>query len=73
MTGQREHDKRPRRWVVTVYAVLLALTVPWYWPAGDTRHINGLPFWALATLLAVLATSFFTAWLYLSSQDDGSD
>ena len=73
MTGQRDEEHRPRRWVALAYVALLALTVPWYWPPGDTRHFHGLPFWALATLLAVFATSVFTAWLYLSSPDDGSE
>jgi len=67
VTGQRLNDRGGARWWIgAVYAVLLALVVPWYWPAGDTRHLYGLPLWAIATLLAVVATSAFTAWTYLS-------
>jgi hypothetical protein len=62
--------RKPRRWVMLVYLVLLALVIPWYWPAGDTRHAFGFPLWALASLAAVLTTSVFTAWIYLSSAGD---
>jgi hypothetical protein len=62
--------RSPRRWVGLAYLVLLALVIPWYWPAGDTRHAFGFPLWALASLAAVLATSIFTAYIYLSSIDD---
>ncbi len=61
---------KPRRWIVIVYLGLLALVIPWYWPAGDTRHFYGLPLWVIATLAALLATSAFTAWVYLSWPED---
>jgi polyferredoxin len=64
-----EHHKA-RAWVLIVYLILLALTIPWYWPAGDARHLAGLPLWVLATLAAVLATSIFTAWVFLRLSDD---
>jgi len=56
--------------VVLTYLVLLALAIPWYWPAGDTRQAFGFPLWALASLGVVLVTSIFTAWVYLSQSDD---
>jgi len=55
---------------VIVYLGLLALVIPWYWPAGDTRHFYGLPLWVIVTLTALLATSAFTAWVYLSWPED---
>ena len=61
---------KPRRWIVIVYLGLLALVIPWYWPAGDTRHLYGLPLWVIATLTALLVTSAFTAWVYLSWPED---
>lgn len=61
---------KPRRWIVIVYLGLLALVIPWYWPAGDTRHLYGLPLWVIATLAALLVTSAFTAWVYLSWPED---
>jgi len=61
---------KPRRWIVIVYLGLLALVIPWYWPAGDTRHFYGLPLWVIATLAALLVTSAFTAWVYLSWPED---
>ena len=61
---------KPRRWIVIVYLGLLVLVIPWYWPAGDTRHLYGLPLWVIATLAALLVTSAFTAWVYLSWPED---
>jgi drug/metabolite transporter (DMT)-like permease len=70
---QRSNDGGARWWFGAVYLVLLALVVPWYWPAGDTRHVHGVPIWAIVTLLAVLATSAFTAWIYLSRSEEEPD
>lgn len=66
MAGQA----KPRRWIVMVYLGLLALVIPWYWPAGDTRHLFGLPLWVIATLGALLVTSAFTAWVFVSWPED---
>jgi len=64
---------KPRTWTVIVYLGLLALVIPWYWPAGDTRHWYGLPLWVIATLAALLVTAAFTAWVFLSWPDSDSD
>jgi len=56
-----------------VYLGLLALVIPWYWPAGDARHLHGLPLWVIATLAALLLTSIFTAWVFLSWPEDDGD
>ena len=61
---------KPRWWIVFVYLVLLAFVIPWYWPAGDTRHLYGLPLWVLATLAALFVTSAFTAWVFLSCPEE---
>ena len=52
-----------------MYLVLFALVIPWYWPAGDSRHLLGVPLWALAALAAVFLTSVFTAWVYLTQSE----
>ena len=62
-----------RHGIVLVYIFLLTLAIPWYWPAGDVRHLFGLPLWALATLGAVFAISVFTACVYLLSGDNDAD
>ena len=54
-----------RAWIAIAYLILLALIIPWYWPEGDSRQWFGFPLWALGSLAALLAASFFTAWLYL--------
>jgi len=64
---------QPRWWIGIVYLALLALVIPWYWPAGDARDAFGLPLWVIATLTALFITSVFTAWVYLSDQNDDSD
>jgi hypothetical protein len=63
------NNNRPRLWIAVVYALLLVLVIPWYWPAVDTRQVGGFPFWSLASLGAALATSVFTAWVYWTSDD----
>ena len=60
-------QRKPRRWIIIVYLVLLALVIPWYWPAGDTRDAYGMPLWAL------LLTSAFTSWVFLSWPEDADD
>lgn len=66
-------QRKPRRWIIIVYLVLLALVIPWYWPAGDTRDAYGLPLWVIATLAALLLTSAFTSWVFLSWPEDAGD
>jgi hypothetical protein len=65
--------RKNKLYVGVVYFVLLALVVPWYWPPGDTRRVLGAPLWGLATLLALLLTAIFTAWLYLDSAEHEPD
>ena len=73
MAERQSQHRRDRRWIFAVYVVLLLLVVPWYWPANDASLAFGFPVWALATLAAVLATSVFTAWVYLTQSDDPDD
>ncbi len=69
-----EAQRKPRSWIIIVYLALLALVIPWYWPAGDMRHAYGLPLWVIATLAALLLTSAFTTWVFLSwPEDDGNE
>ena len=73
MAPQQFESQRSRRWMIGIYLVLLLLVVPWYWPAGDATLAFGFPVWALVTLAAVLATSAYTAWVYLTQSDDSHD
>ncbi len=61
---------RPRA-IVLIYLLLLAMAIPWYWPASDTRHLFGLPLWAWVSLSAVMATSAFTAWIFSRTPPEG--
>jgi hypothetical protein len=39
--------KRPHNylswWIWAVYALLAGISIPWYWPAADTRMLLGFP------------------------------
>ena len=46
-----------------VYAVLIAIGIPWYWPADHTGILFGFPTWVIVAISCSLAASVFTAWL----------
>ncbi|NNC66368.1 MAG: hypothetical protein HKN84_16415 [Gammaproteobacteria bacterium] len=73
MSPSENPTPKSRTWILAVYLVLFALVIPWYWPAGDSRHVFGIPLWALATLAAVFLTSVFTAWVYLTRSEGEGD
>lgn len=73
MSASRTPNPKSRTWILVVYLVLFALVIPWYWPAGDARHVFGVPLWVLVTLAAVFVTSVFTAWVYLMQSDGEGD
>lgn len=45
-----------------IYVVLLAIGIPWYWPAQHVSLIAGFPAWVWVAIVAGLATAIFTAW-----------
>lgn len=53
--------KRTRRWLPLAFAPLLALGIPWYWPASDRALVLGVPAWVAAAIAASLAASILTA------------
>ena len=63
------HKCSARAGVFVTYLLLLALIVPWYWPAGDLRQLYGVPLWALASLGAAFATAALTAWICLHRRE----
>jgi len=73
MSASYTPGPKRRAWILVVYLVLFSLVIPWYWPADDSRHIFGVPLWALTTLAAVFLTSAFTAWVYLTQSDAEGD
>ena len=61
-TSQR--NRSPLRWSVWLtYGVILAISIPWYWPADDQTLWLGMPAWAATAVLGSLAMSTFTALL----------
>ncbi|MEM7027407.1 MAG: hypothetical protein AAF410_04185 [Pseudomonadota bacterium] len=62
--------------ILVVYAVLLLIGIPWYWPKSSTLVILGIPAWVLVSILVSLIVSIFTAYLLLTkswSTDDPFD
>lgn len=56
----------PRRHAIVwvVYALLFAVAIPWYWPAGTRGSlILGLPMWVAITLASVVALAAWTAFV----------
>ena len=45
------------------YGVLLAVGIPWYWPAGDTSTWFGIPRWVVVAVGDSAAVSVVTACL----------
>ncbi len=50
-------------WPVLVYAVLLAIGIPWYWPTDNHSIVLGMPTWVVVAIAASTCASVFTAWL----------
>jgi len=64
------HPAPPRhpylRWSTwSVYGLLAALGIPWYWKSEQEVVLLGMPLWALVSLGAGLLASIYTAWLLL--------
>ncbi len=61
------------RWIWAVYAVLFALSIPWYLPKIDPVLIwFGVPYWVVICLAACLAVACFTAFvIYRYWREDG--
>ncbi len=60
-------------WIWVVYAVLLAISIPWYWPQEVGTIVLGMPLWAAVSVLGSAAMSLFTAWLFLKRWPDEED
>jgi hypothetical protein len=52
-----------RRLAPWAYAALLALGIPWYWPAEAGTILLGVPAWVLAAVAAGLLAAVLTALL----------
>lgn len=50
-------------WPTLVYALLLAIGIPWYWPADNHSIVLGMPAWVIVAIAASTCASVFTAWL----------
>lgn len=69
--------KRPHTylswWIWAVYALLAGISIPWYWPAADTRMVLGFPLWVVVSVSGSFAVSCFTAWLFICRWPDDEE
>lgn len=45
-----------------IVLLLLAVAVPWYWPADDRSLVAGLPAWVAMAVLVSVCASVLIAW-----------
>ena len=66
-----EPRRKLRVWLV--YALLLALAIPWYWPAEYRGPLLlGFPLWVAATVLSVILLAGWTCWVIAACwRDEG--
>ena len=61
------HDEPGRHpWIWLVYALLLGVAIPWYFPDGNGTPEPiwlGFPRWVTVSFLATFAIALFTAWV----------
>ena len=57
--------KKPIWPLVLIYFILMAIAVPWYWPAHDQEILLGLPRWVVVSIIASVLISFFSAWVFM--------
>lgn len=63
MAETPRNDPATAIWPVLVYALLLAIGIPWYWPADNHGIVLGMPAWVVVAIAASACASVFTAWL----------
>jgi len=59
--------------VGALYAALVALGIPWYWPEGEARIVAGVPAWVAVAIVTSVLVSALTAWLLLTAWPDDDD
>jgi len=47
--------------VPLLYLCLLALAIPWYWPADNHNLLFGAPLWVVIAIISSIAASCLTA------------
>jgi hypothetical protein len=58
-------EPRLHGWIWLAYAALLAVAIPWYFPASDAPEPIwlGFPRWVTVSFGATVAMAIFTAWV----------
>ena len=57
--------KKPVWPLVVTYLILLAIAIPWYWPAHDQKTLLGLPRWVVVSIITSVLISCFSAWIFM--------
>jgi len=63
MNDDMDENARSTIWPGFVYLVLLAIGIPWYWPADNLVIVFGMPGWVIVAIGVSFVASVFTAWL----------
>ena len=53
------------RYIWIVYAIILLVAIPWYWPSDTDTLLLGLPLWVFISLIAAIFWAILTAFLIL--------
>ncbi len=63
-----------KRWYIPLALILVALSIPWYWPEGWTEAVAaGMPLWVWVTVGCSTALATLTATMALWFWDDDPD
>lgn len=64
---------RRQRLAAWLYAALLALGIPWYWPADQHDIVLGLPAWVVVAIATAALAATLTAVLLARAWPDQPD
>nr|WP_300306495.1 hypothetical protein [Halomonas sp.] len=68
----REPVRKP--WIWIVIGLIIAISVPWYWPPGTLQPIVlGLPLWALIAVVGSIVLCAFLSWACITQWSDSDD
>ena len=54
-----------KAWPVLVYACLVVVGIPWYWPEDNHLLLLGVPGWVVIAIVVSACASLFTGWLLM--------
>ena len=58
---------------IYVYLVLIAVGIPWWWPAHDSTILFGMPAWVISAIVVSFIASVYTLFVLLSAWPGAPD